>query len=97
MKRISVEPGDHGLLKALEASEGEDVLILRDGRPVGVMTSFVTEDDWLDYQIEHDPAFLRDIAAAREDVRAGRTIPLDEAFARIDAEEKDAAAKRRAG
>ena len=51
----------------------EDVLVLRDGHPVVLMTPFDDEDlEW--YAREHDPAFLTSLAEARRQVERGETV-----------------------
>ena len=41
------------------------------------MQPFASEDDWLDYRLEHDPRFLRRIERARQSVRMGGDTRLD--------------------
>ena len=56
----------------LHAGE-EDVIVLRDGRPVVLMTPF-DDDDLAWYARERDPAFLVSLARARQQVEQGRTV-----------------------
>jgi hypothetical protein len=42
-------------------AETEEIVITRDGKAAGLLIGFVSEDDWLDYQLENDPRFLRRI------------------------------------
>ena len=46
------------------------------------MIGFKSEDDWFDYRLENDPRFLRRIAAARQSLRAGRGVKLENVSAR---------------
>jgi hypothetical protein len=55
-----------------QASE-EDVLILRDGHPVVLITPF-DDDDLACYAREHDPAFLASLARARRQVERGEVM-----------------------
>jgi hypothetical protein len=57
----------------LRQAAEEDVLVLRDGRPVVLMTPF-DEDDLAWYAREHDPAFLASLARARGQVERGDTV-----------------------
>ena len=59
-----------------EAAKGE-IVITRHGKPAGVLIGFGTEDDWFDYRLENDPRFLRRIEEARESLRAGRGVKLE--------------------
>jgi len=43
-----------------------------------VLIGFETEDDWFDYRLENDPQFLRRIERARNSLRAGRGIKLED-------------------
>jgi PHD/YefM family antitoxin component YafN of YafNO toxin-antitoxin module len=51
----------------------EDVLVLRDGHPVVLMTPF-DEDDLAWYARERDPGFLESLAKARHQVNQGKTV-----------------------
>jgi PHD/YefM family antitoxin component YafN of YafNO toxin-antitoxin module len=53
------------------AAAGE-IVITRHGRPAGVLIGFESEDDWFDYQLEHNPEFLRRVATSRKALRDGR-------------------------
>ena len=59
-----------------EAAKGETV-ITRHGKPAGVLIGFETEDDWFDYRLENDPRFLQRIERARQSLRSGRGIKLE--------------------
>jgi hypothetical protein len=37
-----------------------------------------SEDDWLDYQLEHDPRFLRRIEESRRELSEGRGVRLED-------------------
>ena len=51
----------------------EDVVVLRDGHPVVLMTPFDDDDlEW--YARERDPAFLESLAKARRQVEQGKTV-----------------------
>jgi prevent-host-death family protein len=60
-----------------EATKGE-IVITRHGKPAGVLIGFKSEDDWFDYRLENDPRFLARVARARESLRAGRGIKLED-------------------
>src|SRR5436305_12455587 len=65
------------LSRFLRLAESEEILITRHGKPAGVLIGFESEDDWLDYRLENDPEFLRKIADARADLRAGRGTRME--------------------
>ena len=51
----------------------EEVLVLRDGHPVVLMTPF-DDDDLAWYARERDPAFLASLAKARRQVEEGESV-----------------------
>jgi prevent-host-death family protein len=65
------------LSKYLRLAEDEEILITRHGRPAGVLIGFGSDEDWFEYRLEHHPEFLRRVAEARAEIRAGHGIPLD--------------------
>jgi prevent-host-death family protein len=74
MKKAALaEVKDH-LSEYLNDAADEAVIITKHGRPAGVLIGFADEDDWLDYRLENDPAFLARIAQARASLRAGRGV-----------------------
>ncbi len=60
-----------------EAGKGE-IVIMRHGKPAGVLIGFASEDDWFEYRLETDPRFLRRIEKARASLRAGRGIRIED-------------------
>jgi hypothetical protein len=54
-------------------------VITRHGRPAGVLIGFASEDDWIEYRLEHHPEFLRRIQEARTAIREGRGVALEDA------------------
>ena len=78
MKKIALSEAKDQLSKFPHAAEKEEILILRHGKPAGVLIGFASEDDWVDYQIENDPRFLARIERARHSLRAGRGVRLED-------------------
>lgn len=71
MREVSLSEAKNHLSEYLWLGEEEEVVILRHGKPAGVLVGFASEDDWLDYRLENDPAFLARIAAARKSLAEG--------------------------
>lgn len=69
----------------LEAALGEadeDVLVIREGRPIALVVPFDDDDlEW--YARERDPAFIASIAEARRQVEQGKTVSHEELKARL--------------
>jgi len=59
--------------EVLQQAGEEEVLVLRDGHPVVLMTPF-DDDDLAWYARERDPAFLESLAKARGQVEQGETV-----------------------
>jgi prevent-host-death family protein len=78
MKKVALSTLKNDLSRYLRLAEGEDIVITRHGKPAGVLIGFKSEDDWFDYRLETDPRFLARIDAARQSIRAGRGVPLEE-------------------
>ena len=78
MKRATMSEVKDDLSKYLRAASAEDIIITRNGKPAGVLVGFASDDDWFDYQLEHDPRFLARIDRARASLRAGRGVKLED-------------------
>jgi PHD/YefM family antitoxin component YafN of YafNO toxin-antitoxin module len=56
----------------------DKVVIMRHGKPVGVLIGFQSENDWLEYRLENDPRFLKHIASARASLRDGKVMRIED-------------------
>ena len=75
MKTISYDE----VLRAVPiAAEGEDIVMLKAGKPAGYFHLFQDEDEADDYLLENDDRFLARVAESRAEFRAGKGIPLEE-------------------
>ena len=78
MKRVAVSEVKDELSKYLRLAEEEEIIITRHGKPAGVLIGFESEDDWVEYRLEHDPRFLGRIQEARQSLRLGEGSRLEE-------------------
>jgi len=78
MKKAALSVVKDDLSKFLRAAEKEEVLITRHGRPAGILIGFSSEDDWIDYRLEHDSRFLERIESARNSLRAGQGTRIED-------------------
>jgi prevent-host-death family protein len=78
MKQIALSEIKDDLSKYLRQAENEEIVITKHGKPAGILVGFASDDDWFDYKLEHDPRFLQRIARARESLRAGKGIKLED-------------------
>jgi len=78
MKTVSLTDAKDDLSRYLRLAEREEIVITRHGKPAGILVGFASEDDWFDYRLENDPRFLKRIAQARESLRAGKGVRLED-------------------
>ncbi len=78
MKQIALADIKNDLSRYLRLAEKEEIIITRHGKPVGVLIGLQSEDDWFDYKLEHDPRFLKRIAAARQSLQLGRSVRIED-------------------
>lgn len=78
MKTVPLNEVKDDLSNYLRLAEKEQIIITRHGKPAGVLIGFASEDDWIDYRLEHDPRFLARIQSARQSLRAGRGVKLED-------------------
>ena len=78
MKQVALAEVKNDLSRYLRLAEKEQIVITRHGKPAGILIGFGTEDDWFDYRLENDPRFLKRIEAARESLRLGRGVKIED-------------------
>jgi antitoxin (DNA-binding transcriptional repressor) of toxin-antitoxin stability system len=78
MKQATVNDVREHLPDLLREATAEQIVISRNGKPVGLLRGFATEDDWIDYLLETDPEILASVQRARTDIKAGKGIRLEE-------------------
>jgi prevent-host-death family protein len=78
LKKVALSEVKDDLSRYLHLAENEEVIITRHGKPAGVLIGFETEDDWFDYRLENDPRFLRRIEKARNSIKSGKGVKLEE-------------------
>ena len=78
MKKVPLSKIKDDLSKYLRLAESEDVVITRHGEPAGILIGFKSEDEWFEYRLESDPRFVRRIEAARQSLKDGRGVRLED-------------------
>ena len=78
MKQVPLSELKDDFSRFLREAAKRDIVITRHGKPAGVLIGFESEDDWFDYRLENDPRFLRRIEQARESLRAGQGVKLED-------------------
>lgn len=77
MKKAALSEVKDDLSKFLRLAEKEEIIITRHGKPAGVLIGFEDEEDWFDYRLENDPRFLKRIEQARQSLKSGRGIKIE--------------------
>lgn len=78
VKEVPLSEIKDDLSRYLREAETHEIVITRHGKPAGVLIGFESEEDWFDYRLEHDARFLQRIEQARNSLRAGRGVRLED-------------------
>jgi prevent-host-death family protein len=78
MKKVPLTELKDDLSNYLRLAESEEIIITRHGRPAGILVGFASEEDWFEYQLENDPRFLKRIANARNSLRSGKGVKIED-------------------
>ena len=78
VKEVPLSEIKDDLSRYLREAETQEIVITRHGKPAGLLIGFESEEDWFDYRLAHDPRFLRRIEQARNSLRSGRGIRLED-------------------
>ncbi len=78
MKQVPLNQVKNDLSRYLRLAIKENIIITRHGVPAGMLIGFESdnEDWWEELLLEH-PRFQERIAQARENLRAGKRIPIE--------------------
>ena len=77
-RRVALAEVKDDLSRYLRLAESEEIIITRHGRPAGVLIGFQSEEEWFESQLEHNPDFLQRVAEARQAIRGGKGIKLED-------------------
>jgi prevent-host-death family protein len=78
MREVPLTEVKDRLSEYLHQAEEENIIITRHGKPAGILVGFASEDDWFDYRLEHDERFLKRIVMARESIRSGKGVKIED-------------------
>jgi len=78
MKRVPLSEVKDDLSRYVQLAAREEIVVTRHGRPAAVLIGFEDEDDWFDYQLEHDPRFVARMEAARLSLESGRGLSIEQ-------------------
>ena len=83
MKTVTLIDLQTDVSKYLELAEVEDIIILKEGKPIGVLRGFSDEDDAFDYDLENHPLFKEIVRKSRQQFRQGKGISLEDVKAQL--------------
>ena len=78
MKTVNVTELQSDISRYLELAEQEDIIIMQNGKPIGLLRGFADEDDVFDYQLETHPLFIERVRRARKQFREGKGLRLED-------------------
>ena len=78
MRQIPLSELKDDLSRFLREAEKQEIIITRHGKPAGVLIGFQSEDDWFEYRLENDPRFLQRSERARQNLKAGRGVKIED-------------------
>jgi prevent-host-death family protein len=78
MREVPLSEVKDDLSRYLREAESQEIVITRHGKPAGILIGFESEEDWFEYRLERDPRFLRRIEQARNSLRAGSGVKLED-------------------
>ena len=78
VRKVPLSEMKDDLSRYLREAETREIVITRHGKPAGVLIGFESEEDWFEYRLQNDPRFLRRIEQARDSLRAGGGIRLED-------------------
>ena len=78
MKKVALAKIKDDLSRYLRLAARAEIVITRHGKPAGVLIGFASEEEWFEYRLEHHPRFLERIARARDAIRRGKGVHLED-------------------
>jgi len=67
----------NNLSKFIRKAGSEDIVVTIHGQPAAVIIGFEDEDDWLDWLLLHDKAFMERMADSMRQHQRGESVTLD--------------------
>jgi prevent-host-death family protein len=78
VKQVPLSEIKDDLSRHLREAETQEIVIPRHGKPAGVLIGFESEEDRFESRLKNDPRFLHRIEQARESLRAGHGVRLED-------------------
>ncbi|MEC4818734.1 MAG: type II toxin-antitoxin system Phd/YefM family antitoxin [Scytonema sp. PMC 1069.18] len=78
MKEVALAEIQSDLSRYLELAENEEIVIINNGKPIGILIGLQSDEDLFDYQLENDARFLKRIQKSRQSLRKGKGVKLND-------------------
>ena len=78
MKQVSIDEVKSDLSGYLQVAERENIVITRDGKPIGILIGFEDAEDWWEELLLRDPCFKTEVAQARQSLKDGKGISIED-------------------
>jgi prevent-host-death family protein len=78
MRKVRLSEVKNDLSRFLREAETQEIVITRHGKPAGVLIGFESDDEWFEYRLQNDPRFLRRVEQARNSLRTGHGVKLED-------------------
>ena len=78
MKEVALAEIQSDLSRYLALAENEEIIIINNGKPIGILIGLQSDDDLFDYKLENDSRFLKRIQKSRQSLREGKGVKLDD-------------------
>ena len=82
MRQVPIDEVKNDLSGYLQVAEKESVIITRDGQPVGILIGLEDAEDWWEELLLREPHFETEIAQARQSLKQGKGISIEEMMAK---------------
>jgi Antitoxin Phd_YefM, type II toxin-antitoxin system len=78
MKQVPLSDVEKDFATYLRLAAEEEIVIMRDGEPAGVLIGFATGEHGFDDRLECDPRFLKRIETVRQSLRTRGGVRLED-------------------
>jgi antitoxin (DNA-binding transcriptional repressor) of toxin-antitoxin stability system len=78
MKEVALAEIQSDFSRYLELAENEEIIIINNGNPMGILICLQSDDDLFNYRLENDSRFLKRIQKSRQSLHEGKGIKLDD-------------------
>lgn len=84
MKQVSIDRIASDFSNYMKIAENDNIIITRDGKPIGILMSWEDSEDWWEELLLQDPRFQDRIARSRQSLKEGKTKTIEEIRAKYE-------------